>query len=358
MHTECLSQSQAVNTLFGTFPRFVGPIQRKVQSMPELLSAMTSQSGVMNSFVSVYSFQNYGEIVLDKLFLESDWKDPATALSVGQNLYEECTEKYKIPTVPIWSGNRSPHILPLFIPEVISNPSDTIKKVAYQITYSSNQYHIDPYTNKYVPYIDTRVLEPRRLCRFPNTRRITPSGTPSPHHCIILDPERFPDMSIQEVLDLSRSPQSNPIRLSPPTQRISDIYTNINLDEWQGNTTSPPTISPLTDSPCVNPSTTEYMLNSLIRRPCTRQGLNSPNPSHRVRCSAVDELHDSGVSESFTNYIFSTLNLFDYNPSTSAYHIHYNYEKGYKPYGKQAMQEEGLCNPVLTPNSPCLKCKK
>ncbi len=357
MHAECLSQSQAVNTLFNQFPRYIGPMQRKVQSMPELLSAMTAQSGIMNSFVSVYSFQNYGEVILDKLFLESDWKDAATALLVGQNLYEECTEKYHIPTMPIWSGNRSPHIMPLFIPEVVTNPSDLIKKVAYQITYTSSQYHIDPYTNKYVPFIDTRVLEPRRLCRFPNSRRITPSGTPSSNHCIILDPERFPDMSIKEVLDLSLSPQTNPIRLSPPTQRISDIFTTVKLDEWQGNVVSSISSSPLSDTPYVKPSTTEYMLNSLIHRPCIRTGLNSPNPSHRVRCSAVDELRDSGISESFTNYIFSTLNLFDYNPSTSAYHIHYNYEKKYRPYGKCGMQEEGLCNPIMAPNSPCLKCK-
>lgn len=361
MHAEALTQNQICDTLYGKFPRYVGPIQRQVNSMTEIQNSMTAQSGVMNCFVSVYSFPNNYNVLIDKLFLESDYKDAETALQIGQILYEECTEKYKLPTLPIWSGNRSPHIMPLFVPEIVKNPSDVIKQTAYQISYSSNQYYIDPNSYKHVPYIDTRVLEPRRLCRYPNTRRITPSGTPSHNHCIVLDTERFPDMSISEVLDLSLSPQTNTIKIATPTKKISEIYNNINLDEWQGIQTSSPTPTDKYDSnnTTIKHSALEYMIHSLIQRPCNRHALNSPNPTHRSRISIASELHQHGITEEYSNYFFSLLGLYDYDPSVTSQQIHQIYARGYFPFGKRVMQEENLCSPNFEHlSSPCHKCFK
>lgn len=354
-----MTQLQVYDALFGLFPRYSGPIQTRVDSMPELMSHMTAQSGISNCFVSVYSFLKNIPII-DKLFLESDYKDPQTALSVGQSLFEECTEKYNLSTIPIWSGNRSPHIIPLFKPEILDSPSESIKKLAYKISYTSSQYYIDPNTKKYVPYLDTRVLEPRRLCRFPNTRRVSESGTPTQNHCIILDPSRFLDMSFEEVLELSHSPQTYPIKLNPPTQKLSDISINdISLDEWQGAPISHSSLNnPLLESSkTLRPSSTELMLNALITRPCTRKGMDSPNPSHTIRRSFVSELHKKGIEAPFIEYLFSILDIFDYDPLITSYHIQKIISRNFYPVSQRDMQNEGLCS-IDPSNKECIRCQR
>lgn len=362
MQTSSISPSQASSLLFGRFPRYIGPRQCQVHSYPELLSHMSAQSGVTNCFTSVYSFIPKYTPIIDKLFLEAD-DEPAKALRAGQRLFEECTERYHFPTLPIWSGNRSPHIFPLFQPEVLPNPSDAIKKAAYKIVQTSNQYHIDPYSYKKIPYIDTRVLEARRLCRFPNTRRVSPSGIPSSNNCIILDPSRFLDMNIKEVQDLSQTPQTKNITFSsePPSSKLSDIpVSDINLDEWAGNQVSSPTsLDPETEyysSSRIQPTALEYMIESLITRPCNRLSLQSPNPSHRARISIVAELKHKGIEKSFIKYLFSCFNLYDYDQTTTSIQVDHIFSKNYLPFGRRIMQEESLCNPE--PSNPnCIKCQ-
>ncbi len=354
-----LTYSQTCQELFGSTPRQIGPIQRSVTSYPELVSQMTAQSGIMNSFVSVYSFYPFMNPVIDKIFLENEWKNPATALSIGQSIFQECREKYNLPTIPIWSGNRSPHIFPLFQPTLVDNPSEIIKKVAYKIIYTSDNYCIDPISYKKIPYIDTKVLEPRRLCRFPNTRRSTPSGTPSPNHCIILDPERFPDMSISEVTDLSKSPQNYKIKIPVRNKKITDIPTHeISFDEWTGTSesfTSP--ISMSQDPTSIETSSLEFILDKLISRPCTRKGMSFPNPSHIIRQNFVAELRMKGASQEFVNFIFSLISPFDFDNQTTAYHINKIYQKKFYPHNYKTLNDSGLCF-FDSNNTYCNKCKR
>lgn len=356
-----LSYSQTCQELFGTTPRQIGPIQRTVNSYPELLSQMTAQSGIMNAFVSVYSFYPFMNPVIDKIFLENEYKDPKTSLRIGQSLFEECTEKYKLPTIPIWSGNRSPHIFPLFKPTLVDNPTEVIKKLAYKIVYTSNNYYIDPQSYKKIPYIDTKVLEPRRLCRFPNTRRNTPSGTPSPNHCIILDPERFPDLSIDEVTDLSKTPQNYKIKISARNKKITDIPTGeISFDEWNGTSESFNSLSPtsLSTNPTdIKESTLEFILDKLISRPCTRKGMSFPNPPHIIRQNFVAELRMKGASQDFVNFIFSLLSPFDFDHQTTAYHINKIYQRKFYPHKYNVINDAGLCCND-DGNIYCNKCKR
>lgn len=354
-----LSYSDTCQHLFDSFPRQVGPIQRSVNSYPELLSQMTAQSGIMNSFVSVYSFYPFNNPVIDKIFLENEWKNPSTALRIGQSIFEECKEKYNLPTIPLWSGNRSPHIFPLFKPTLVDNPSEIIKKVAYKIIYSSDNYCIDPITYKKIPYIDTKVLEPRRLCRFPNTRRNTPSGLPSPNHCIILDPERFPDMSIDEVTELSKSPQNYKIKISERNKKITDISTSeINFDEWTGTSESFTSPTNAMQSPTsIKESSLEFVLDKLISRPCTRKGMSFPNPPHIIRQNFVAELRMKGASQEFANFIFSLLSPFDFDFQTTSYHINKIYQKKFYPHKFKVLNDAGLCC-YNEKNINCIKCKR
>lgn len=361
---ESFSFSETCNLLWGTYPRFIGPTQSQVNSFPELQSHMVAQSGIMNCFVSVYHFYPFFNPVIDKLFLESDYENKEKSLQVGKNLFEECTEKYKLSTLPLWSGNKSPHILPLLLPEVVDNPSNTIKKAAYQLCYTSSNYYIDPISKKNIPYIDTKVLEPRRLQRYPNTQRVTESGLPSGNHCIILDPDRFLDMSLKEILELSRSPQTYNIKLNPPTKKISDINTkDIDLSEWSGgaSTSLSPTSSYSYTTNAPQSSTVKFLLDKLITRPCNRLGISYPNPSHIVRRSVAAELRKKGISESFSNYIFSLLNLFDYDPAITSYHIQKIYERKFYPYGYNEMKDEGICSDTFISqhgNHDCINCRK
>lgn len=358
--TETLNHSQTCHELFGSMPRFIGPIQRQVNSMPELLSHMTSQSGIMNSFVSVYSFYPFMNPVIDKIFLENEYKDTQTSLRIGQSLFEECTEKYKLPTIPLWSGNRSPHIFPLFKPILVDNPSEIIRKVAYKIVHTSNNYYIDPKSYKKIPYIDSKVLEPRRLCRFPNTRRNTPSGMPSSNHCIILDPERFLDMSLKEITELSLSPQNLKIKIpGTRTKKITDIPVgDINLSEWNGVSVSfeqSQTYKNI-DTSSIKESAIDFMLDRLITRPCTRKGISMPNPSHIIRQNFVAELIEKKASPEFVSLLFSLLSPFDYDPKTTDYQINWCYKEKFRPYTYKNINNAGLC--YYDNNNPdCVKCK-
>ncbi len=358
--TETLSHSQTCHELFGSMPRFIGPMQRQVNSMQELMSHMTSQSGIMNSFVSVYSFYPINNPVIDKIFLENEYKDKQTSLRIGQSLFEECTEKYKLPTIPIWSGNRSPHIFPLFKPTLVDNPTELIKKVAYKIVHTSNNYYIDPKSYKKIPYIDSKVLEPRRLCRFPNTRRSTPSGTPSPNYCIILDPERFPDMSLTEISDLSSSPQNLNIKIpTERTKKITDIpVKDINLNEWNGMSISfsqSQTTHDI-DTSKINSSSVDFVLDRLISRPCTRKGISVPNPRHIIRQNFVAELIEKNASPDFVNLLFSLLSPFDYDAEKTDYQVRWCYKGNFKAWGYKHINNEGLC--CYDINNPiCIKCK-
>jgi len=363
------SQKQVIETLFGTFPRFIGPNQRRVDSMEELLSFMTAQSGATNCFVTVYAFYPFPIPLIDKIFLESDLEDnPAKGLGVGQALFEEATEKYKIPTVPLWSGNKSPHVFPLFKPEIVNDPSSLIKQVAYKLSLTSGQYHIiqekDPITEKLVyknvPWLDTRVLEPRRLCRFPNTRRITESGTASPYHCIILDPERFPDMDLKEILELSESPQNYPIKIGTPDQKMSEFDVHeINLDEWKGiqvPTSGSGGSGMFQGEQSLKDEHVEFMFNNLLERPCNKYAIKFGNPPHKARLSIVSELAFKGIDKNFVKFMLSLLHWFDYDPNFTNAQVDNIYKTMYKPPGWRVLEGEGVCR-YESDNKHCIRCK-
>ena len=359
--TNTLNPEQLRHFMFGQTRRYIGPHQRLVNSYPELMKHMYAQSGLINGFVSVYHIDDHHTPIVDKIFMESDDGTPEQNLKIGQKLFETATETFDIPTVPIWSGNKSPHIFPLLQPEIHQNQKQAIKLLAFLLVYTSNQYDIDPQSRKFLPKIDTKVLEPRRLCRFPAIKRTSATGFTNPNHCVILDPERFPDMSMDEVLEISANPHSHSFKYTLPNNlpKLTSLpIHDIDLSDWRNSLQVSETTAQTAffDEKRMSNSCVEHMLDKLVTRPCNREAMTLYNPCHVSRISTTSELLQKGVTKEFTKFLYSLLNWFDYDPAITNQSIDGIYQESLFPYGLQKMEESGLCI-YDSKSKDCQDCK-
>jgi hypothetical protein len=335
-----------LHLLFDKFPRYVGnPLQSIVNSFNEFKYYIDINNGFNECFTSLFSFDINKKPIIDKAFFDLDYGTLEETLKAGQKKFEYCTETLNQPTVPTWSGVRGSHIYPLFKPKVYDEAAILLKKYSYHVILETETYKIDKDDGKYIPYADPRVIgDVRRLCRIPNTRRINSSRISIGKWCIPLDPERYLDMDIKEVMDLIKKPNYN-IRYNfdEPTSTL-DEYNDVDIDMDNFKSVYNFNKHDYEEGELSSRSVHVYWLKKLIKRPCIYKLLVTSNPPDFVRLAAVIQLKVQGISKKRVLLYFSALNWFDWDEMISDYHISSIYAKeNIKPVSRKKMEEYGLC---------------
>ncbi len=347
--------------LFGKYPRWIGPIQHMVHSRRELLKHIHINSGVRDSFTSLYAFPFPDRSpLIDKAYFEADG-DPEKSLKIGHSIFEWCVEN-NYPTLPNWTGNHSPHIYPLCpnkrLP--LSKVSDYLKRFTYHVVQETGQYKKE--TIKYpdgtkdtvkIPLIDTSVIgDPRRLTRYPETQRASFSGLPLRTFCVTLDPSRFPDMDINEIYDIEKEPNGHNFSYNHnPKKSFDEVdLKSVDLSEWR----SADTLKIFNNTvPSVIPkSPFEVLIKKLLPRPCIHQHLIRSDCPEAIRYAAVCELKRNGSKPQFILDIFRQLNWANFDLKETSKQIGFIYAKNTETMGKNKMIQSNFCNPI-----DCQTCK-
>lgn len=335
-------------------PRYAGQNQRLVYSEEDMKRQMFLDSGIQNGFVGVYSHHNRVPLV-DKAFFDADYGTKAETLKLGQKVFEWCYENGIKEPLSLWSGSRGTHSYPTFKPQFHDNPSKLLKLFSYKLIDEMGLYEKkwtkDANGEKdkiKVAQFDTRVIgDTRRLCRYPNTRRVEESGLPSKSYCVVLDPARFVDMDVNEVIQLSTCPQpySHICFKDTPTVKLTDFdCSDVNLQEFRAMETNVCVGESEIFLGLSNKKKALYTLMGNFVKPCTREQIFRVNPPQFARYSATCEMRDCGLTPDQTFNLFSQLDWFDWNPDRTMYHIGHIYSHpDLKPVGKAKMREYGLC---------------
>lgn len=338
--------------MFGKFPRYVGnPLQTIVNNQTEFDYYVDVNNGFHDCFTSLFSFNSENKPIIDKAFFDLDYGTLEETLKAGQKKFEYCTETLDQTTIPIWSGGRGSHIYPLFKPKIYEESAFLLKQYSYHVILETETYKIDENDGKFVPFADPRVIgDIRRLCRVPNTRRIDANYQFNGSWCIPLDPERYPDMDIEEVLDLIKKPNYNiKYNFEEPTLTL-DKFADIEVDMSKFKSVYNYNKHDFEYGEINSRNIYIYWLKRLIKRPCIYKLLLASNPPDFIRVAAVAQLNHFGIKPHRILKYFASLNWFDWDEETTKYHINSICSKNLEPVGRTKMQDYGLCE-------NCGKCK-
>lgn len=341
---------KVIEWMFHSTPRYVGnPRQTLVENEYEITSYMAANSGFNPCFIGVY--QN---AIIDKVFFDIDYASIDETLKVAQKMFQYCKDLGIKHVIPNWSGSRGAHIYPLFKPEIHEDPVYLLRNFSYGVINETGTYYMDK--GKKVPYADTRVIgDLRRLCRYPNTQRVSEGGTPLGSYCIPLDPARFMDMDISEVLDLARTPQLNiKYNFTVPTNSLKSVATfHVDYSEFKSSNFIEIEEDIVGDSPHTETGKARALIKNIIKRPCISKFLCTNNPPDLIRVAAVIELQKLGYKPNFIFNRLASLNWHDFDPDITKYQLSSIYKKGLTPMSKRSLNDAGLC---LNPEIKCGEC--
>lgn len=354
--------SIVASDLFHKMPRYVGPNQRKIYELPKLIQHMNINSGLSEGFTSVYSFVE-NKPVIDKVFFDADYGTLKQTLKTGKKIFEWTLDN-NMPAFPLWSAIRGPHVYPLLKPHIYPNPAPLLKQFSYLVIEESKIYDFEKLTKedikkkrkpKKIPRVDTSVIgDIRRLCRYPNTQRSSSSSLPLPRFCIALDPERFLDMDVTEIVDLSKSPHEwKKITFPEPKKLLTDFdYSNVNILEFKTIENTNLTITTNFNRKSSSSTLAQKLIQKLIQKPCISTYICTPNPPSILRYAATIELRNKGLDANKIISLFKELKWTNYDEEKTAYQVKTICRKpDLEPPGKRIMQENDLC----INNSPICK---
>lgn len=339
--------------MFYKFPRYVGIRQRLMEDKESMVHHMKTYSGVQECFTSVYSFF-HGKPVIDKAFFDIDHEDAGTALKIGQKLFKYMKETFGLEVIPFWSGIKGVHLYPLFKPKVYSNASTLLKNFSYHVIDETKCYDIDENDGKKQPQVDTHVIgDVRRLGRYPNTQRVSYNGIPLPCYCIPLDPETFLDLTVEDVLELRKTPQLPKFEFKIPTVTLDDLKFKIpNLSQFKASFNKVNFMGSL--EACVPKNNYGKILKYTLKRPCLRHYIFTTNPPDAIRVATTAQLCNIGLSTKIIMNMYGSLGWHDWNEEFTGYQIESIRHKNLTPYGKKKMQEYGFC---MGTDEYCKRCK-
>lgn len=333
-----------ISLMFNKFPRYVGnPRQHQIQTNQQLQQYITVNSGNHNCFTSVYSTFN-GKPVIDKVFNDIDNESPNTALTIAKKLFIKYLD-YDLDIVPVWSGVKGFHVYPLLEPKIYGDDIQLLlKQFSYKFIEESGIFTTADDKMK-IPLVDTAVIgDVRRLCRYPNTQRISKSGTSISSFCIVLDPSKFLDMEIDEILELSKCPQDlSNYKIDTPTLTLNDFdYSKVDLNSFKSNQILMPNVDIKTIE-IKNQSVTSKILSRLIKRPCIRNLLLTVNPPDKIRYAATCELYRIGMNPFKIVELFAGIGWTNFDESQTLYQVQQICAKNSQTMGKKLMIQHGFC---------------
>ncbi|MCK4665846.1 hypothetical protein KAU33_03810 [Candidatus Dependentiae bacterium] len=344
--------------LFGKYPRWVGPNQKKVYNREGFLRHVYTYSGFQDVFTSAYAFPfSDGIPLIDKLFADID-DEPEKALKKGQELFEWTTENH-FTTAVNWTGNKGPHIYPLCPNIVFSNKlesADYIRKAVYFILEETGLFEYKEVTKLNgekqefkVPLIDsTSIGDIRRLTRVCGTRRASVFGLQLPVHCIAIEPKEFLNLSIKDIFELEREPCPFP-NVKFEKENIKKHFHELDLDrvnvnEWRGQDVF--NIFKNTEgSPDVPKNEIAELFKVLLPRPCVHKFIVLPNAPPPIRYAATCELHRAGMKPNGIMDLFRKINWVNWDEEETAKQVRLICSKPLDTIGKKKMQESGFCIP-------------
>ena len=334
-----------ISLMFEKFPRYVGnPRQHKIETDQQLKQFMFVNSGNNNCFTSVYSTLN-GKTVIDKVFNDIDNGDKEKALEIAKKLFKKYLE-YGLDVVPIYSGMKGFHVYPLLKPKIYGDDvALLLKQFSYKFINEANVYEITD-DGKKIPLVDTSVIgDLKRLCRYINTQRVSSSGTPISSFCIMLDPSKFLDMEINEIIELAKSPQNHlNYKINEPTLTLDDFdYSKVNLNEFKSNQVPTTTIEQINTLQIKDKNVSIKILSRLIRRPCIRNLLLTTNPPDKVRYAATCELNRIKMSPHKIVNLFAGIGWSNFDESKTLYQVEQICLKNSQTMGKKLMIQNGFC---------------
>jgi len=351
---------KAAEVLFHQFPRWIGPQQRMVYNRKELLQQMFQRSGNENCFTSVYTFPFGNNVpLIDKIYFDFDG-DLEESHKNGQILFEWYKENHFEP-IPVWTGGRGAHIYPRCINTIVDNPSEFIKRAVYFGLEETGLYTeevVDDDTFK-IPVSDSKVIgDIRRLTRYIGTQRASNSGVSLPTFCVALDPERYLDMSLKEILEFEKDPtKSEPDIITKPTRSFAELnLKSINLKEWKS-----PDIIRIKELNNLDTFTTAdeittKIVKALIPRPCIHNNLLHPKCPDLIRFAGTCELKHRGMTSDFIIKLFAKIGWENFNLLESGRQVQIIHNKdNMTTVGKQKMIENGFCIP--TDSECCRSCR-
>lgn len=301
--------------------RFTGnPYRKKITSKNELDRFITINSGINPCFCSKFSFN--GNPNINSSFLETDSNDLKQTLIETKKGYNWFINN-DIDCIILFSGKKGFHLHPLLQEYTYDNPSGVLSNFANLMLSETKAKDFDP-----VVLSDTQ-----RLVRIPNTLR--PEGL----WCIPLDPYDFPNITIEEVLELAQTPQNVNYKFEKPRHK------HINFVEETKKV----------EKVWIPPSPKDFGILEHILRPCIYKNIVGPNPSEIVRSSAAIELLNFGLNSTKITDLFQTLNWIDFKRSYTLMRIDFIIKRREMgdlrhPHGKEKLGCTKKCT--------CLECFK
>ena len=335
--------------LFGRFPRAVGnPSQHVVHTEAEFDDFVDFCSGDKNlySTISHYGMDGTPLTSMVSLDFDSGWKEAAfgdtdderakikrmredTELAekvLGNTLEDtrkvcEWTIENEIPAALILTGFGF-HTHLLFATEV--RPKRELRSTAMMLEEELGLETLDR-----MPIGDVH-----RLMRIPNCPRVY-DGRHTGHYTIPLTPEEVCDMSVSEMLELSRNPRDVSIRYDRPEMKVYEGYTHTTNTQTAHKPIEGYT-KPVSDS-------LEQFVRSVVQLPCMKERIFQPNPSHTVRRNVAVLLFNCGMSPEEVQEIYAKINWRNYDPDVTQRQLEQIYRKRYADMSCETLQKEGLC---------------
>lgn len=340
---------------FARFPRNVGPYQRLVINIDQLLQHINMSNGDTavytshNSWAEVDKWGRPTKVMVTKTFMDLDI-DKGTTLEMAKRdadtLIDWCLEQ-DLSCAITFSGHGGFQFFLFFKPSIHEIGSEVTRKIRAVQAFLIQQLDLKT--------CNLACAEPRRLCRIPLTYYATDKyDFPVVTHqrCTPIPPLLLREMTMDEVWDLSMNPTIHPTyRFIGQNQYNIDEFLQLYSVPIEPDEGEVPLI--VQTIPYTAESKDEFaqLVKLFMPDPCVHNDLlTNPNPKHISRLAFCAMLRLIGFSEQEAKNFFTDLEeRFSWidraNRKRREYYIHHIFHRNppYSPAGCPRYMAEGIC---------------